>query len=476
MKLEIFQLMKKEWWISRLKIKQGFSLVEIILSGAVFILLVTALVGAYLYGQESTMLAGNRARANMLAEEGLEAVRNIRDTNFSNLTNGTFGLSNTGNQWNLSGVNDVTDIFTRQITISTIDAKRKLVTADVTWQQNPQRTGSVSLATRLTNWIALGIGNWSIPIQQSQINIAGNQNGAKVQVLGNYAYMVRADGVPDFSIIDVSNPALPVVAGTLNLTGIPQNIYVSGNYAYVANNDNNQELQIIDISVPALPVVVGVYNDAGTEDARGVFVTGTRAYLALNGGNDFVVVNVAVPAAPIFVGGLVLNGGAYDVVHSSNHAYITTSDNVRELQVVDVSVPANPIFAGSLNLATNTDAIPVAISGSNIFVGQGTNFHTINVNVPVVPALLGTVGVLGALNDISLNFGNSDNYAFIATSHNVFEFKVINLANLALPTILGQFNVAGNNPLLGMAYDSTLDRAFGVSSSDTQEFIIFSPQ
>jgi hypothetical protein len=82
----------------------------------------------------------------------LEAVRNIRDENFSNLTDGTFGLTSTGNQWNLSGASDTTDIFTRAVTISAVDANRKLVTSTVTWQQNPQRAGSVQAVTYLTNW------------------------------------------------------------------------------------------------------------------------------------------------------------------------------------------------------------------------------------------------------------------------------------------------------------------------------------
>src|SRR3989339_1628826 len=111
----------------KLQAQQGFSLVEVILSTAVFVLLVTALVGAYLYGQESTALAGNRARATMLAEEGLEAARNIRDANFSNLSDGTHGLVISGNQWTLSGSSDVTDIFTRSISISIIDMIKKTV-------------------------------------------------------------------------------------------------------------------------------------------------------------------------------------------------------------------------------------------------------------------------------------------------------------------------------------------------------------
>ncbi|MCR4328494.1 MAG: four helix bundle protein [Patescibacteria group bacterium] len=132
--------------------QQGFSLVEVILASAVFVLLVTAFVGAYLYGQESTALAGSRARATFLVEEGLEAVRNIRDSSFENLIDGTYGLATTSNQWNLSGSSDTVGVFTRQITVATVDENRKTVSCSVSWQQNPQRNGSVSLTSRLTNW------------------------------------------------------------------------------------------------------------------------------------------------------------------------------------------------------------------------------------------------------------------------------------------------------------------------------------
>lgn len=142
--------MPKEWSATN---QAGFSLVEVILSSAVFVLLVTALVGAYLYGQEATALAGNRARAVMFAEEGLEAVRNIRDPAFANLTNGTYGLATTSNQWNFSGSSDVNGMFTRQVTIGTVTANEKQMSSSVSWTQNAQRAGSVTLTTYLTNWI-----------------------------------------------------------------------------------------------------------------------------------------------------------------------------------------------------------------------------------------------------------------------------------------------------------------------------------
>lgn len=132
--------------------KFGFSLVEVILANAVFALLLVGLMGIYLYGEESSMTAGNRNRAILMAEEGIEAVKNIADASFTNLVDGTYGLTTTTNQWNLAGASDLRDIFTRQVSISTVDSKRKNITSTVTWQQNLQRAGSVSAVTRLSNW------------------------------------------------------------------------------------------------------------------------------------------------------------------------------------------------------------------------------------------------------------------------------------------------------------------------------------
>ncbi|QQS15535.1 MAG: hypothetical protein IPK84_04170 [Candidatus Moraniibacteriota bacterium] len=150
MKHEPSQSIPRAWLITE-KFR-GFSLVEVLLSGAVFSLLVTALVGVYLYGEESTALAGNRARAVFFAEEGLEAVRNIRDANFTNLSNGTYGLAVSGGQWNFSGSSDTNGIFTREVVISSAGMNRKDVEVTVSWQQNASRIGQVSLTSRFTHW------------------------------------------------------------------------------------------------------------------------------------------------------------------------------------------------------------------------------------------------------------------------------------------------------------------------------------
>lgn len=130
----------------------GFSLVETLLASAVLALTVTALIGAVIYGRESTGVAGMLGRATYLAEEGLEAIRNLRDSAFTNLINGDHGLVVSGNIWTFSGTSDTTDNFMRTVAISTVDSVRKLVTSTITWQQTPSRSGSVVLTTYLTDW------------------------------------------------------------------------------------------------------------------------------------------------------------------------------------------------------------------------------------------------------------------------------------------------------------------------------------
>ncbi len=137
---------------SHTKRQAGFSLVEVILATSVFVLFVTVLVGGYLYGQESTVLAGNRAQAVLLAEEGLEVARNMRDADFANIPSGRYGLERSDTQWDLSDSPDITGIFARSLTITDEDAERKTIACTVSWQQNPSRSGAVTLVTRLTNW------------------------------------------------------------------------------------------------------------------------------------------------------------------------------------------------------------------------------------------------------------------------------------------------------------------------------------
>lgn len=133
--------------------QRGFSPVEVLLAATILAVTVTAIIGALVYGRASTAEAGERMRATQLAEEAVEAVRNIRDAGYVNLIDGTYGLAQSGGTWTLAGSQDTSGTFTRQVTIASVDAKRKTVTTVVSWPQG-NTTEQVTLTSRLTNWLA----------------------------------------------------------------------------------------------------------------------------------------------------------------------------------------------------------------------------------------------------------------------------------------------------------------------------------
>ena len=461
---------------SKLKItteKQGFSVVEALLAGAVFALIGTAVLGSLAYGEESSALAGYRSRAAAFAEEGLEAARNIRDNSFSNLSDGSHGLAVTGGEWVFSGTSDAADGFTREVVISTVDADRKSAVSTVTWQQNPQRTGSLSLTSRLTNWLRT-VGGWVSLFQQSSLNLAGTNDSTKIQSQGNYVYVVRNDGTPDFLVIDVSNPASPSIAGSLSLADIPTNIAVSGNYAYVSSRDNSQELKIIDISTPVLPVQVGSFNATGSADALGVYASGSTAYLvrATSSAAEFMIINATVPAVPTLTGSLELSDSGNEVFVSGSSAFFASAHDSQELQVINITIPSSPSLAGLYDISANSDALTVAGFGSTVLLGHTASLFLFNVSTPSSPVVLGSYGAAGTINDIALNLGSSNSFVYLVTANSSKEFEVVDISVPSTPATVGSLNLTGLN---GVAYSVSLDRAFAVGESDTEEFIVLSP-
>ncbi len=156
-----------------LHINKGFSLVEILVAMSIFVIFVTATSGALASISRNTRHVANSERATILTEEAIEATRNLRDASpaFASLPDGTYGLSTTSNQWNLSGSSDTEGIFTRFVTISTINGSQKKVVATATWADQTSATNSVTTNTYLTDWRALlSIG---LTINKSVINHGG---------------------------------------------------------------------------------------------------------------------------------------------------------------------------------------------------------------------------------------------------------------------------------------------------------------
>lgn len=467
--------MQKVW--SRTN-QAGFSVVEVLLASTVFAVLVTALVGALLFGQQSVANGGERARASLIAEEGLDAVRNIRDGAYANLADGTYGLAQTNNQWVLSGTSDTTDIFTRQIIVASNGTNRKTITSRVTWPQG-STTAQLDATTQLTNWMAAIAApkSWANTTVGGSLDISSTNNALKVAIQGNYAYVVRIDGTPDFAIVNISNPAAPTLVSSLSLTGVPTNIAVSGNYAYVTNSGDTSELLTINISNPAAPSVTATYNASGAGDGLAIYISGTYAYVArgANGGTqEFLIMNLATPQTPTLSGSYGNANNMRDVYVSGNYAYLATSIDAQELLVINITSKTSPTLAGSFNLAGTTDATAIDGYGSRVFMGQGATLYSMNVATPTAPTQAGSVATsgTGVIQDFAVDPTN--NLVFIGSATTTAEFQIINVANPASMTLVDTVDVAGTASTVGgVAFQSSANFVVGASYSDTQEVLTF---
>ena len=181
----IVKLLKKTKLIDNEAIQQcnnlssGFSVIEVILAAALFMIIATGSITVILQGTDSNRLGEEQTVANQYAAEGMEAVRSIKNQGFSNLTavNPTPRAVNPiGGVWafGADGTNN-TNIFnpvgkyTRTIKVEsvnrdavppagnivvsgTLDPDTKKITSTVSWNFTPSRLNSVELISYLSDW------------------------------------------------------------------------------------------------------------------------------------------------------------------------------------------------------------------------------------------------------------------------------------------------------------------------------------
>ncbi len=466
----------REAWLNTKQ--SGASVVEVLLASTVLGMLSLAVIGALIYGRASTAESGNRERATLLAEEGVEAARNIRDANYTNLVDGTYGLAQTSNQWAFSGSSDSDGFFTRQVTVASNGTSRKTVTSNVSWNRGARGTGSVSVSTQFTNWLATIVRSWANPAVESSLDLTNTNNGLKVATAGNYAYVVRTDGTPDFVVVDISNPAAPTVVGSLSLTGSLTNVAVSGNYAYVSSTNDTGELYTINIAAPTAPVLTSTFNASGTADANGVFISGNYAYLTRNANNsndEFVIVNITTPGNPLRAGGYSLNVNMYESFVNATTIYIATSSDTQEVLVINASILGLLTLGTSVNLPGTADALTIAgnNNGQTLLVGQGSTLYTLTTPILLAPTVQGSITTSGIVNDITVD--TARNYAFVGTSGASNQFQVFNVATPTSISLFGAVSSPSNSIISGVAYSTTKDRIVGVGPLDAQEVVIYAP-
>ncbi len=274
----------------------------------------------------------------------------------------------------------------------------------------------------LPNWLELEAENWQIA---GSYNTAGSPRN--VQVIGNLAYV--ASGNSGLEIIDITNPAAPILTGSYNTPNLANDLQVVGNLAYVA--DLGSGLQIINVTNPAAPTFVGSYNTPS--NAYSLHVVENLAYVA-DDASGLQIIDVSNPTAPILAGSYNTPGDALGVQVIGNLAYI--ADGSSGLQIINVTNPASPTLTGSYN--TPSIAWGLQIIGDLAYIANfASGLQIINVTNPAAPTFIGSSETSGIANDVQV----IGNLAYVADSGS--GLQVIDVSNPAAPTVKSSSTTTG---------------------------------
>lgn len=174
-----------------------------------------------------------------------------------------------------------------------------------------------------------------------------------IEAQGDRVYVGSTTNGGIFKILDVSDPASPAELGSLP-TSQTYALTVRGDYAFLADGADFGDggLRVVDVSNPATPVVVGQDTGCPYADGLDVSADGNTVYLACasdaNFQNALRIVDTTDKAHPSLIGSVTLPGSVqlpdYNVVHAvivdGTIAYVANEYGVDE---VDISNPASPV-------------------------------------------------------------------------------------------------------------------------------------
>jgi hypothetical protein len=203
--------------------------------------------------------------------------------------------------------------------------------------------GYVFAAAGRTGLLSIDISDPSAPVLAKAVQ---SEFGERTACASDGALALVGGTVTAVSILDVTDPELPIRTAKLPL--VAQDIAMFGQYAFLASGPSG--LKVVDLGNPAQPVIratVSIF-------ARGVAVTPDGQWAIVAAGSSasagrVVVVNVANRTSPAIAAEVRTSAGgnAQDIDLSSDGRLAFVGDNAGGLQVVDISNPRAPSRVGA---------------------------------------------------------------------------------------------------------------------------------
>jgi hypothetical protein len=272
-----------------------------------------------------------------------------------------------------------------------------------------------------------------------------------IVISSHYAYLLAYGSL---EILDLLTPTVPRLVGSLeNLSG--GSLAVQGNYVYVSSGPvsgpgySSTDLQIVDISNPALPVLVG----AITIDSYYIFhmvALGQNLYAAaapFSGYSEgLLIFSLSESPYPALKGRIATKGNAYDVVVAPDLKHAFVADGEGGLQVFDVSDILHPFEIGAYDPPSTIQSMVVA-DGFTYTSSGAYGIHAVDLSNLQDPKVTGFLPAWGEAYDLHVD----GVYAYVAEM-NGGGIRVYNIADPAHMTEVASVSGSFNRLILGGGY------------------------
>lgn len=423
--------------------------------------------------------------ALLYAQEGLEAVRNMRDNDFLSLTSGDHGLVLVDGKWEfIAAPEEIDGFFYRTVTVDDVyrdpttgeiaetgnlDPDIKKITSEIVWSWKAVQERSVVLTTYLSNWPSddmvdttctefnagyyfdtVAVSTAGPPADNCAVQIGSitspstfftsanvGSHGTDVVVDGDYAYVAVSKTQKGFSVVNISDPTNPYVVSELNIGGKGRYVAKQGNYVYVGVDNVLGGIAIIDVSNPSNPQkdnsIFNIFAGNQPAPSGNYLYVGIERFLY-----SFIAVNISDPLNAYIIDWLNLWTNVRAVHLNGNYAYLGVDDDWNGLRVVDVSTPNNINQIASLDVGEEVNAIE--ISGSVAYVGteQANNsLQVVNISDPNNPVVVNSLNVGGEIEDLVID----GDYLYAGLNVQNSGLAAIDISNPLYPSLLYNLDI-----------------------------------
>lgn len=468
--------------------RPGFLLVEALIGIAVFAVFMGAVGTTLLYGQENTIMAGNRIRATTVSARALEASRGIRDGSFASLVAGTYGVQiGADGKWAfVPSVQTVTGSYVTSVTLTASGSGWMRADALTKWKHGYTRSGAVMLSTDLLDWRTTSTrGDWRSPSVEGTFAPGGNVLFTRGAIAGSTLFVAAGNSVGLY-VVSLANTASPTQLATgFSLGAAAYDVAVRGDRLYVITADSSAELKAYDITDPNAPTLAATVNLQGSARGRSLAITDEILLVgATQSGvgteNELYAYDISGTGAAIpLIDAENETGDVLAIAVSGTGVYLASTLDSSELRAYRIYNSGSLAVASvpGYNLADRTlDAQSIAVTGTSALLGtlKGSIQEMVMFNArPQVPSLTssgpwyheGSGSILGVAMDPSRCVG------FLAADSGRKALQVVNVRDTSsLAELATHTSTTGKGR--GVLYDPVRDRVILLTE---QAVTIFSP-